>query len=902
MAENAGGIFYTVDAKTEGLIDAGKRAVDSLDDLNAAFDKVDKGAKGAEKAVDSTGGALVDLGRDAKGATTGVDTAGTALVDLGRDAKGATTGVDAADKAVVELGRDAKGAGTGLDKLDQSQRKAGNSASGFATRLTPLAALIGGLITAQSLANLARAAGEFTLLQNRIARLSPDLATATTTYQSLLTVAANTGQTVPNTVKLWETLTTSLKSLGATNAEVVSLTDTLQKIGKIGGSSAEETANALRQLGQSLAGGTLRAEEFNSIAEQTPELIRQLAAGAGMSMGEFRQAMLDGKISAELLFDLLLGRTTAVDTEFKKLPRSAADAGNAVQIAFAAAASEIDKALGASQRLAKALDALAKGTRQLFNPTDQEKFNALLVEREKLQASITQAEGTWRQNMPGQVKAREQLAEVEKQLGALRDANIERLKKEAAEQAKRESGTDAPKTTTDGQKAIKALQQQTDLLNKQGEARAVLAALQAANVAADSAEGKQIAEIAASNYQLAEAEKARQKAKTDGVNAAKQASTEAANAIKQENEEARRGYEQNQGTIQRMAEALAYASLQGEALAVAQAKAQLNKFASPEDVAEVERLTKALIAAQQAKSNQQLLGQVDPIVGAQQGYEAELAKYQQLNDAKLLSDQRYLELKGQLDAEHAATMQQLEEQRFAQQSKGNALLIGTLNQVQAAGTQAFTGLLTGATNGQEAVQQLGQALLNEVVGSLVQVGVQYLKNLAIQSSAGSAAAAVSAAQGAATAAAWAPAAAAASIGTLGGAAGVGLSAVAAVLPAITGLFGGGRKAGGPVNAGTMYRVNEGGAPEVFNAGGQQYMIPNMRGEVVSNRDATNGAAGSGGAGTTVNIHNNNGSNVRTSSKQMDRQEIIDVFIDDYMNGGQTSKAISTGTGTKRRGT
>lgn len=54
---------------------------------------------------------------------------------------------------------------------------------------------------------------------------------------------------------------------------------------------------------------------------------------------------------------------------------------------------------------------------------------------------------------------------------------------------------------------------------------------------------------------------------------------------------------------------------------------------------------------------------------------------------------------------------------------------------------------------------------------------------------------------------------------------------------------GGRLYGGDVQAGSMYRINEDGAPEVFNAAnGQQYMLPNSRGEVVSNKDAASGGS------------------------------------------------------------
>lgn len=57
-------------------------------------------------------------------------------------------------------------------------------------------------------------------------------------------------------------------------------------------------------------------------------------------------------------------------------------------------------------------------------------------------------------------------------------------------------------------------------------------------------------------------------------------------------------------------------------------------------------------------------------------------------------------------------------------------------------------------------------------------------------------------------------------------------------------YGGGRENGGPVSASSMYRVGEGGKPEIFKASnGSQYMIPGDNGRVISNRDI----GGGGGA-------------------------------------------------------
>jgi len=96
----------------------------------------------------------------------------------------------------------------------------------------------------------------------------------------------------------------------------------------------------------------------------------------------------------------------------------------------------------------------------------------------------------------------------------------------------------------------------------------------------------------------------------------------------------------------------------------------------------------------------------------------------------------------------------------------------------------------------------------------------------------------------------------------------------------------GRIAGGPVQAGRVYRVNENGAPEVYSAAnGQQYMIPNKRGEVISNRDATSGA------GVVINIHNAPPGTTAEQSTGQDGVDVIDVWVADFMADGRTASAV-----------
>lgn len=289
------------------------------------------------------------------------------------------------------------------------------------------------------------------------------------------------------------------------------------------------------------------------------------------------------------------------------------------------------------------------------------------------------------------------------------------------------------------------------------------------------------------------------------------------------------------------------------------AKSKREKAASER---EAQKARKAAIAEDQASAdimislkadsnkNKSLLGQLDPMQGEQQRFQLQLDNLKSLNDAKLLEDQRYLDLKAQAETQHEQNMQALREQNFKAQSKNNELLMNSLDALGNAGTNAISGLLSGTMNATQAIQSLANAVLNEAVGALVQMGMQYVKNQIMGDTAAAASVATATATGAAISAAYAPAATAASIATQGGAVGSATAAMSTGVPAMNAMLMGGRLYGGAVQANGMYRINENGAPEVFNAAnGQQYMLPNTRGEVVSNKDAS----GSGSTVIQVNI-------------------------------------------------
>jgi len=105
-------------------------------------------------------------------------------------------------------------------------------------------------------------------------------------------------------------------------------------------------------------------------------------------------------------------------------------------------------------------------------------------------------------------------------------------------------------------------------------------------------------------------------------------------------------------------------------------------------------------------------------------------------------------------------------------------------------------------------------------------------------------------------------------------------------------YAGGREHGGTVDANSMYRVGEGGKPEILMSGGRQYMIPGENGRVISNKDI-------GTTASSVNvIINNYGNDSVETSQSSDNQMIIDIAAKKGAEMGyqKVSESISSHSG------
>ena len=300
----------------------------------------------------------------------------------------------------------------------------------------------------------------------------------------------------------------------------------------------------------------------------------------------------------------------------------------------------------------------------------------------------------------------------------------------------------------------------------------------------------------------------------------------------------------------------------------------------------------AKIRAQQAVTPQQeAAGTVDPVQQLANENARKLALIQQYEQQGVLTHQNALALRAAADTEYEQARIAAQWEIYRNQSQANELLAASVDGFQSGATNAITGLINRTQSLQEAFANIGTTILGSVVGALVEMGMQWVKSQLMGQAAAAASLASTMAQATVAASAWAPAAMSASIATMGSAAAVGQTAYAGSLLAAKGMaVAGAREHGGPVSANSMYRVGEGGKPEIYQASnGSQYMIPGDNGRVISNRDMRSGGSDGGSfvQHITFEINTTGGIDDATMAKmsQMMKQVSLNTIRDQQRPNG-----------------
>lgn len=245
-------------------------------------------------------------------------------------------------------------------RLTRTMAQAGHGmTSALKSTLTSLAPTLAAAFSAQQVIKYADA---YTSLQNRLKAAGLEGDRLIKVENALYGAANKNGVAVDAVSQLYQRASLSRQALGATDEQLIALTEGVTAALLVQGTSASQASGPLLQLGQALGGGTVRAEELNSLLEGTPLILQAAANGISRFNGDMSKlsaAVRDGKVSSQELFQGLLKGLPAIQAQAETMPLTVSQAFEVLNNELGRFVGQSDQGLSASQRMAAGIQSLA---------------------------------------------------------------------------------------------------------------------------------------------------------------------------------------------------------------------------------------------------------------------------------------------------------------------------------------------------------------------------------------------------------------------------------------------------------------------------------------------------------------------------------------------------------------
>ncbi|MBF0187072.1 MAG: tape measure protein [Magnetococcales bacterium] len=376
-----------------------------------------------------------------------------------------------------------------LKRIEHASRQASKELGSLERRLASgfraMNEAAGSYLSLDLAGQLVMQADAYSVLQTRIRTATKETGDYAKVSRRLFEISNQTGTALESTVSVFQSLARSAPELKTSNDQMLVLTETVQKLGVIGGATTEGMKNGLLQFSQGLSAGIFRAEEFNSLLENIPEVAVRIAKGMGISVGQLRKMVLEGKVLSRDVFKALVKQAPEINREFANIPISIARASTSLDNSFSAFLGKLDKAVGLTGTLAKGMERAASLLDTVSSSgaagNGRAQFEALFKRRLaiaeqlkrhqrgivqysdrnipfRLQKKLRQKRQAEQQRLQ---KAYDQLTA---QLKKLQTENINRLEKAGKQKPPSGADTNNVRPITDGEKLTRSLREQVRLL------------------------------------------------------------------------------------------------------------------------------------------------------------------------------------------------------------------------------------------------------------------------------------------------------------------------------------------------------------------------------------------------------------------------------------------------------
>nr|DAS95244.1 MAG TPA: tail length tape measure protein [Caudoviricetes sp.] len=246
-----------------------------------------------------------------------------------------------------------------LNSIGNEAKKAENAAVQLSGAFTTLKTAIGAIAGSMIVREFVQISDEMSLMSSRLKKATDSMAEFTAQQKAMHAIARDTHADIKDTTDLYVKLAPALKDLGRNTDEINKVTSSFTKALQLGGASAEESAAAIKQFGQAMGSGALKGDEFNSIAEASPTLMRYFADGLGVPIGKLKELAGQGKLTAEAVSGALLKMYDQISKDAAQMPVTVGKAFTDLKTEMSLLVAEFNEAAGATGGMSQGLEKIA---------------------------------------------------------------------------------------------------------------------------------------------------------------------------------------------------------------------------------------------------------------------------------------------------------------------------------------------------------------------------------------------------------------------------------------------------------------------------------------------------------------------------------------------------------------
>lgn len=207
-----------------------------------------------------------------------------------------------------------------IRRQEQFNQSLQNGASESSNLVSAIKRMAGAYLSIQTAGKILEMSDEITQTTSRLNMMNDGLQSTADLYNMVYVAANDARGSLGDMASVVARFGNNAKDAFSSSAEVVQFANLIQKQMTIAGASTQEAANAELQLSQALGSGVLRGDELNSIFDQAPNLIQNIADYLNVPIGMIKEMAADGELTADIVKNAVFAATDEINANFESMP------------------------------------------------------------------------------------------------------------------------------------------------------------------------------------------------------------------------------------------------------------------------------------------------------------------------------------------------------------------------------------------------------------------------------------------------------------------------------------------------------------------------------------------------------------------------------------------------------